>query len=210
MTKILILTKEIQLSRSLNYALTFNGFIVECVYSSQMAIKYLQEINFNLILLDFNFKASNGIQFYQELQKLNCDIPVIVMGESYEEVSIVENMYSGMCDYILKPFHLTELKMLVNKQLERIIYKSRPIIFGDLKIDVSRSLVTVKNQLITLGKKELEILILLSRKAGKIVSSDALLTADRIKNLSIKLAAAGKTLQIKNVGVGYKLIHQRH
>ena len=95
-------------------------------------------------------------------------------------------------------------------KLERTLYRSKPIIFGDLEIDVSRSLVTVKNQLITVGKKELEILILLSRKAGKIVSSDALLTAERIKNLSIKLAAAGKTLQIKNVGIGYKLIHQGH
>lgn len=211
MTKILIITKEIQLARSLNYALTFNGFIVECVHSPQLAIQSLNEINFGLILLDFNFKSSNGLNFYQELHRMDLGTPVIAMGECFEEVNMLGNMYNGMDDYILKPFNLSELKMVVNKQLERSRFRSKPIIYGELKIDVARSLVTVKDKIVSLGMKEMEVLIMLATKAGKIVTTDVLMTAERMRNLKKKLqTAAGETLQIKNVGVGYKLIMDGH
>lgn len=207
MTKILIITKEIQLARTLNYSLTFNGFIVECVHSPQIAIQHLNEINFGLILLDFNFKSSNGLSFYEELNRMELGTPVIAMGECYEEVNILENMYHGMDDYVLRPFSLSELKMVVNKQLERSRFRTKPIVYGELKIDVARSLVTVKDRIVSLGKKEMEVLIMLAHKAGKIVTTDALMTAERMRNLKKKLqTAAGETLQIKNVGVGYKLI----
>ncbi len=207
MTKILIITKEINLSRTLDYSLSFNGFVVECAHNHNTAFKFLSEVNFNLILLDFNFKASNGVEFYKELHELQIETPIIAMGDCYDEVSILENMYHGLSDYILKPFALSELKMVVNKQLERSRFRSRPIVYGDLRIDVARSLVTVRNKFVSLGKKELDVLIMLTHKAGKIVARDALMTSERMNNLKKKLkCAAGETLQIKNMGVGYKLI----
>lgn len=211
MTKILIITKEIQLARTLNYSLTFNGFIVECAPTPTVALQYLKEIKFNLVLLDFNFKSCNGNSFYQELVDMNIDIPVVAMGECYEELSIIEKMYQGVDDYILKPFALSELKMIVNKQLERTRFRTRPIVVGELKIDVARSLVTVKDTIVSLGKKELEVLIVLSHKAGRIVTTDTLMTRERMRNLKKKLQnVAGETLQIKSVGLGYKLILSGH
>jgi DNA-binding response OmpR family regulator len=211
MTKILIITKEIQLARTLNYSLTFNGFIVECAPTPIVALQYLKEIKFSLVLIDFNFKASNGNSFYQELQDMDLGIPVIAMGECYEELSIIEKMYHGVDDYILKPFALSELKMIVNKQLERTRFRTKPIVVGELKIDVARSLVTVKDTIVSLGKKELEVLIILAHKAGKIVTTDTLMTRERMRNLKKKLqTAAGETLQIKSVGLGYKLILSGH
>jgi DNA-binding response OmpR family regulator len=208
MTKILIITKEIQLARTLNYSLTFNGFIVECVHSPQVAMKYLNEIKFSLILVDFNFKASNGVNFYSDLKELDLGVPVVAMGECYDEISIVDQMYQGVDDYILKPFSLSELKMIVNKQLERTRFRVKPIVCGELKIDVARSLVTVKDKIVSLGKKEMEVLILLANKAGRIVAPDRLVTSERMKNLKRKLKeVAGENLQIQAVsGIGYMLI----
>lgn len=211
MTKILIITKEIHLARTLNYSLTFNGFTVECAHTPMNATKILNEVKFNLILLDFNFNSSQGCGFYQELHNLDLGIPVIALGESYEELSIIENMYHGVDDYIIMPFAMSELKMIVNKQLERTRFREKPIVFGELKIDVARSLVTVKDGIVSLGKKELEVLILLAQRAGKIVTTDTLMTRDRMRNLKKKLqTVAGETLQIKSVGVGYKLILSGH
>lgn len=207
MTKILIITKELNLSRTLHYSLSFNGFTVECAHHTNTALKFLSEVNFNLILLDFNFKSSNGVEFFKELQEIQIESPIIAMGECYDEVSILDNMYSGLSDYILKPFSLSELKMVVNKQLERVRFRSRPIVYGELKIDVARSLVTIKDKFVSLGKKEMEVLIMLTHKAGKIVACDALMTSERMRNLKKKLkCAAGESLQIKDMGVGYKLI----
>jgi DNA-binding response OmpR family regulator len=168
MNKILIITKDLQLSRLLNYTLSFYGFIVESASSPEAALKNLEEIHFSLILMDFNLKGTKQEEFYLELQNLGTTLPVIVMGEYYEEVSIVDQMYAGMDDYVLKPFNMTELKMVINKQLERKLLLTRPIILGDLRIDVARSLVTVKDKIVSLGRKEREILTILAKKAGKL------------------------------------------
>jgi len=206
-TKILIISKDLQLSRILNYSLTFSGFTVECAANTTHALKLMEEINFQLILIDF---LTNGesIYFCQEVKKYGTQTSLVVMGECYEELGMLEGMNSGMDDYILKPFGMSELRMIINRQLERKRLTTRPLVFGDLRIDVARSMVYVKDKIISVGKNELEILIILTRKAGKIVTPDKLITDERMLSLRKKLKhAAGEALQIKSVrGLGYKLI----
>lgn len=207
MNKILIVTQDLQLARLLHVTLSYNGFLVESATSPEAAVRYLEQIHFNLILVDFNTKNTKGVEFYLELQELGNVSPVVVMGEHYEEVSMVENMYTGMDDYILKPFGMSELRMIVNKQLERKRYQTRPIVLGDLRIDVARSLVTIKDKIISLGKKEIEVLTILTKKAGRFVTKDTLITEDRIVALSRKLkSAAGGAFTIKSEYRGFKLV----
>lgn len=207
MTKILIISKDLQLSRILNHTLTFSGFTVECATNPIQALKLMEEINFHLILMDF---MTNGesLNFCKEVKNLGNRTSLVVMGECYEELGMLEGMHSGMDDYILKPFGMSELRMIINKQLERKRLTTRPLVFGDLRIDVAKSLVYVKDKIISVGKNELEILIILTQKAGKIVTPDKLITDERMLSLRRKLKhAAGEALQIKSVrGLGYKLI----
>ena len=208
MTKILVVSNDEQFSRMLNYTLTYNGFIVESAPTLDHAWKCLQEIHFDLLLLDYKFREGNGVDFCKELRHCGSGAALVVMGECYDEVSILHGMYTGMDDYILKPFGMSELKMLLNKQLERKRLMARPIVYGDLTIDMARSLVTVKDKILSLGKKEMDIMVILARKAGRIVWADKLLTEERIKALSKKLKnVAGEALQIRSIsGVGYKLV----
>jgi DNA-binding response OmpR family regulator len=117
-------------------------------------------------------------------------------------------MYRGIDDYILKPFSFPELRMIMNKQLERREVLHRPLVLGDLTIDVAANIVTIKDQIVSLGLKELEALIRLTKKAGKTVAADALLTKQRIARLKSKIEkVAGTALEIRHVtGLGYKLI----
>lgn len=208
MNKILIVTEDLQMAHILNNTLSYNGFWVHYAFTPEAALKNLSEIHFNLILMDFSFNNSDGVEFYQELRERGNTIPVVIMGEFYEEVAMIDNMYSGMDDYILKPFSMSELRMIVNKQLDRKKFMTRPIVLGDLTIDVARSLVTVKDKIVSLGKKEVEILTILTRKAGKLVTKDALITEERIVSLSKKLArVAGEALTIKTEYRGFKLIY---
>lgn len=201
MTKILVVSQSLKFSRVLEYTLSNNGFIVEVASTFEAAIKLIEEINFRVILLDFPFCKDFLLR-----EAYPC--PVIVMGECFEEVSIIEKIYRGVDDYILKPFSMSELRMIMNKQLERREHLLRPLILGDLKIDVATNMVTIKDQIVSLGLKELEALIKLTRKAGKTVASDALLTKQRIARLKIKIEkVAGNALEIRQVtGLGYKLI----
>lgn len=207
MNKILIITEDLQLAHMLNNTFSYHGFWAQYAFTPEVAVKHLSEIHFNLILMDFTFNSTNGVEFYQELREMGNTAPVVVMGEFYDEVSMIENMYSGMDDYIFKPFAMSELRMIVNKQLERKKFMTRPIVLGELRIDVARSLVTVKDKIISLGKKEVEVLTILARKAGKLVTKDTLVTEERIVSLSKKLTkAAGQALTIKIEYRGFKLI----
>lgn len=210
MTKILIVTRDQQFSKLLSNTLSFNGFVVECASTMDQVTKMITEINFGLIIGDFSFFRTTGIKFYNDLNVLIAKPAVILMGDWSEEAEMIQHMYRSMDDFILKPFGISELKMIVNRQLDRKTTFARPIIYGDLKIDVARSLVFIKNNLLNLGKKEIEILSLLARKAGKIVTNDQLFTRVRIEVLRKKLKnSAGEMFEIKSVsGLGYKLVLQ--
>lgn len=208
MSKILIISNDVQHSRTLKLTLSYNGFVVESAPTLEEAWRSLQQIHFDLLLIDVHFKEGNGLDFCRELRHLGMRAALVTMGECYDEVTMLEGMKDGSDDYILRPFGLSELKMIINKQLERKRLRAAPIIVGELRIDVARGLVMVKNRIVSLGRKELEILILMSQKAGRIVSCDRLVTEARMRILSKKLKdAAGEALQIKFVqGLGYKLI----
>jgi DNA-binding response OmpR family regulator len=200
MTKILVVSQSLKFSRVLDYSLTHYGFTVEVASTFERAVQLIEEINFRTVLIDVAFCKD----FL--LKEISC--PVIAMGECYEEVSILEKMYSGIDDYVLKPFGIPELRMVMNKQLERYQLRTKPLVVGDLKIDVARNIVTVKDKIISLGKKEFEIMIRLTKKAGKIVVADSLLTKHRIAALTKKLEQeVGNALEIRHIsGLGYKLI----
>lgn len=208
MTKILIVSKDLQLTRVLQNTLSFYGFIVECAAHQTLVEKYLTEVYFGLILLDYNFHEDHGTVFYQKINGLVQIPPVVMMGECYEEIEILKLMYQNMDDYILRPFSVSELKMIINRQLDRRRIMLRPIVFGDLKIDAAKSLVFFKDKILSVGIKEFEALIVLTRRAGRIVVNDRLFTKDRIEALRKKLkAATDECLDIKSVsGLGYKLV----
>lgn len=208
MTRVLIVSSDTQFSRMLNYTLIYNGFLVEMVPSLDEAWLNLQQIHFDLLLVDCHVRDGKGIKFAEELRQCGFNAPLLVMGECYDEVSMIEGMKSAIDDYILKPFGMSELKMLMNKQLDRKRYMTKPLQFGELKIDVAYNRVMVKNKILSLGKKEFEVLMVMTKKAGKIVTLDRLVTEKRVMILSKKLKeVAGEALQIKPVtGMGYKLI----
>jgi DNA-binding response OmpR family regulator len=129
-------------------------------------------------------------------------------GDTYEEICILERIYSGIDDYILKPFGMAELRIAMNKQLERGQLMQNPLIVGELKVDLAKNIVVVKDKIISLGRKELEVMIRLARKAGRYVTADALVTRERISALKRKIELeAGSVLEIKYInGLGYKLL----
>lgn len=206
MTKILIITRNFKLFRKLSSELSFFGFIVEMAPTTPDALKLINEINFQLILLDNIDEPLELSSLCVQLRNQGSKAAFILMSECYQEFYLT----SGIDDYILKPFGLSEFRTLVNRQLERKAFENNPLTLGELKIDVAASLAYVQEKILNLGKKELEILIILTKKAGRITRPGPLMTAERMHGLKKKLKkAAGETLQIKFVkGLGYKLIAQ--
>ena len=220
MSKILIVEDDPQITKSLAINLKFSGYETSSASNMHDAWELLKNEHFDLMCLDIGLPDGSGLDLCQKIRNEGNDIPVLFISARTDEATVVKGINSGADDYLRKPFGMEELKVRMNKILKKFTLPTTSITFGDLTIDPARRVVTILDQIVTLGRKELEILILLTKKSGEIVTRENILTAlyenadmyDRtvdshMSHLRRKLReVAGPSLQINSVyGLGYRL-----
>lgn len=220
MPRILIVEDDLQITKILNMNLRLSGFDTELSHSVSDAWSKISTLHFDLLLLDIGLPDGNGLDLCQKVRESGNDVPIIFLSARTDESTVVKGIKNGADDYLRKPFGLEELKVRVNKFIKKISPQMQTIRFGDLTIDPAKRVVTLMGEMISLGRKELEILTMLARKAGDIVTREAILNSiydnaelyDRtvdshMSHLRKKLReVAGKSLQISSVyGLGYRL-----
>lgn len=218
MSKILLVEDDPQISKSLKINLSLNGFHVSLASSVHEALNQLSENSFHLILMDIGLPDGNGLDLCKTVRETDQDTPILFLSARTDEATVVRGITLGADDYIRKPFGTEELKTRMNKILKRLP-SSRFISFGDLKIEMDKRMVTIKDKVLSLGRKELEILMVLAKRAGDVVTREAILNSvqeneifDRtidshMSHLRKKIRdVAGDALQINSIyGVGYRL-----
>lgn len=220
MPKILVVEDDVQITKILNLNLKLSGFETESSSSIQDAWSKLSQSHFDMILLDIGLPDGSGLDLCQKIRESGNDVPIIFLSARTDEASVVKGIKNGADDYLRKPFGLEELKVRVNKFIKKLAPNMQTIRFGDLTIDPSKRVVTLKGEVISLGRKELDILTLLVRRSGDIVTRESILNSlyenadlyDRtvdshMSHLRKKIReVAGKSLQITSVyGLGYRL-----
>ncbi len=118
MQGILIVEDEPKLSRLLELSLTEEGFAVHRVVSAEAGLSLLGQQEVELVLTDLKLPGMSGLEFLQAVKRTNASIPVIVMTAFGTVETAVEAMKSGASDYVLKPFSLEEIKLIVRKELD--------------------------------------------------------------------------------------------
>ena len=98
-----------------------NDYEVTMVNSGIRALKYLEQENTDLILLDIRMPLKDGIQTLREIRAMKDrkDIPVIMLTGVEDSDSVLESAKLGICDYILKPFHEDDLRNRIQRALEQ-------------------------------------------------------------------------------------------
>jgi DNA-binding response OmpR family regulator len=220
MSKILIVEDDLQIARTLKMNLKFGGHEALMAHSISEAWQKLKEDHFDIMLLDVGLPDGSGLDLCQKVRDSGDDIPILFVSARTDEATVVKGISQGGDDYLRKPFGMEELKARMNKIIKRFAPVTKTIVFGDLTIDPVKRVVTIMDKMVALGRKEMEILIILARKAGDIVTRENILTAlydnsetyDRtvdshMSHLRRKLReVAGQNLQINSVyGLGYRL-----
>ena len=220
MHKILLVEDDPQIAKSLQINLKFSGFETKSATTVSEAWLLLKEEHFDLMCLDIGLPDGNGLELCQKVRDTGNEVPILFLSARTDEATVVKGINAGADDYLRKPFGVEELKVRMNKILRKFVLPTGLMIYGGLRIDPAKRLVTIMDQIVTLGRKELEILILLTKKGGDIVTRENILTAlyenadmyDRtvdshMSHLRRKLReAAGPVLQINSVyGLGYRL-----
>ena len=223
MYKVLIADDNKQIVSILSEYCKKNNFTVSAVFDGEAALKEIEENKFDIILLDVMMPKKDGFDVCRETRKFS-NVPIIMItarGEDYEKIMGLE---IGADDYIVKPFSPGEIIARINAILRRIMSKNdeseKIFTFDNLEIDLNNFTVKVNDEIISLTKKEIEILWTLSTNQNKVFTRENLLdliwgfdyfgesrTVDtHIKRLRAKLDNyEHKKWNIKTIwGVGYK------
>lgn len=224
---ILIVDDDENIRNLLSIYLENEGFQTIKVENAQKAIEVINERNIELILLDIMMPQIDGIEACIRIRK-HKKMPIIMISAKSEDMDKIHGLTAGADDYITKPFNPLELIARVKSQLRR--YQkyniesniSKVIIeIGDLTINTDTRQVWVGEKEVRLTPKEFDILELLSRNKGIVLSirkiyeevwkeeffkSDNTVTV-HITNLREKIEADPKSpVYIKTIwGVGYKI-----
>lgn len=178
--KILVVDDEEHILELISFNLTNNGYKVIKASNGIDAVKIAVEEKPKLILLDLMIPGKDGYDVCREVRS-NSEIrntPIIMLTAKSEELDKILGLELGADDYITKPFSVRELLARVKAVLRRFSVvepESSVLVFGNLKADFEKREIHVKDKKLDLTLKEFELLEILIRNKGKILTRDTLL-----------------------------------
>jgi two-component system response regulator RegX3 len=172
-TRILIVEDEDSFADPLSYLLTREGFEVAVVGTGPDAVEEFERSGADLVLLDLMLPGLSGTEVFRRLRSTS-SVPVIMLTAKDSEVDKVVGLELGADDYVTKPYSSRELVARIRAVLRR---RGEPdellpavLEAGPVRMDVERHVVTVQGEPVSLPLKEFELLELLLRNAGRVLT----------------------------------------
>jgi DNA-binding NtrC family response regulator len=118
MANILIVEDEPRMRRLLEISLSEDGHSIHTAGDAESGLLHLRKAPADLVVTDLKLPGMNGLEFLQEGKRLNPALPFIVMTAYGSVETAVDAMKAGASDYVLKPFTMAELRLVINKELD--------------------------------------------------------------------------------------------
>jgi DNA-binding response OmpR family regulator len=175
--RILIVEDDPDLRRGLEMNLKEEGYGVLTAATGDGGVKRALDEKPDLVLLDVMLPGLNGFDVCRELRRKGFEAPIIMLTAKAEEIDRVVGLEIGADDYVTKPFGLRELLARIRVRLRRHTPGAVTEIlrFGSVEVDFDRQEALRDGKRVELTGKEFEVLRLLARHAGEIVTRDQLL-----------------------------------
>ena len=224
--KILIIEDEAGLRESIEEYFTEAGNICETAKDFHSAKNKINLYRYDCILLDITLPNGSGLEILKTLKEQNYPDGVLIISAKNSLDDRLQGLDLGADDYLVKPFHLSELRARVTAIIRRKSFDGNNLLtFNELQIDLLAKSVKVEGNPIKLTKKEYALLLYFVANKGKVVSKNAIAehlwgdeidAADNfdfiyshIKNLRKKMMEAGGVDYIRAAyGMGYKFTDQ--
>lgn len=220
--KVLIVEDDLEIQDLVNYFLKKEGFKTEKTDSGLEALRLLKKDKFDFIILDLMLPQLSGnhvAKIVKEMPEEYGNPFIIILTAKTQIEDVLEGFSLGADDYLKKPFDPRELIVRIKKiSQQNKIQTSNLYQFHSLILDDLKHLVSINDMEIELSKKEYDLLFLLLRNKGLVISRDKILdeiwgtsyySGDRSVDVYIsklreklpQIASYIKTIK----GVGYKL-----
>jgi len=182
MTRVLVVEDEESISEPLAYMLRKEGFEVSVADDGPTGLATFDREGADLVLLDLMLPGLSGTEVCRELRTRSA-VPVIMLTARDSEVDKVVGLELGADDYVTKPFSHRELVARIRAVLRRQapaaqIDEGAAFEAGPVRMDVDRHLVTVSGEAVQLPLKEFDLLELLLRNVGRVLTRGQL--SDRV------------------------------
>lgn len=217
---VLLVDDDAELCSSLTRLLGMDGFDVKAVHDGDSGVRHALKEQYELVILDVMLPGGDGRKVLRRI-RLSSQVPVIMLTARGDEADRIAGLERGADDYLPKPFNPRELVARMRAVLRRKSGSALPetLRIGDLLIDYAKRRVARNGRDVSLTGAEFDILLLLVRSAGKVLSREEIAEAalgrpvgffdrsidNHISNLRKKLGAhVGGVERIQNVrGAGY-------
>lgn len=226
--KILVIDDDKNIVEAIQIGFQLQWQEVEVISASdgEQGLKMFYETNPDLILLDVMMPYKDGYSVLKEIRRTN-DVPIIMLSARGEELDKVKGLELGADDYLTKPFSHLELFARIKAVLRRLLMPSPAnispsFVSGDLTINFDNREVTKNGQAIKMTPTEYNLLFLLARNAGHVLTFENLLDKvwgpeyrDQLDYLKTYMSRLRKKLEdnperprliLTERGLGYRLM----
>ena len=226
--KILIVEDDGPIRNLISTALQTNQYKYDLSVNGTTALLALSTHHYDIVLLDLGLPDKDGVEIIKQFRTFSIT-PIIVISARSSAEDKIQVLDAGADDYLTKPFSVEELLARVRSTLRRSQYLEMQkgiqddIVFvnGDLKIDYPSRTVYFQNKEIHLMPIEYELLCLLSRNVGKVLTHQYILDKvwtntieSDLSSLRVYMTTLRKKIEKKSdkkyiqtyIGVGYKMI----
>jgi two-component system response regulator RegX3 len=177
----MVVEDEESFSEALAFMLQREGYEVEVAADGNLALDVYEQRGADLILLDLMLPGLSGLEVCRQI-RTRSQVPIIMLTAKDGEIDKVVGLEIGADDYVTKPFSSRELLARVRSVLRRHGEPEELITStveaGPVRMDVDRHVVTVRGEVVAMPLKEFDLLELLVRNAGRVLTRAQLI--DRV------------------------------
>lgn len=172
--KILLVEDSKQLNKALTAVLKRNSFVVDSAFDGEEALFFIKEYQYDAIILDVMLPEINGIEVLKKARQDGLKTPVIMLTAKSTTEDKIVGLDAGADDYLTKPFVVEELLARLRALIRRNpgFENSETIKFGDVTLDLGSMTLSKGDKKAVLANKEMQIMTLLMKQNGKVVSID--------------------------------------
>jgi two-component system, OmpR family, response regulator RegX3 len=173
MTRILVVEDEVSYSDPLSYLLRREGYEVEVAETGPAALEEFDRAGADMVLLDLMLPGLSGTDVCRALRQRS-SVPVIMLTAKDSEIDKVVGLEIGADDYVTKPYSSRELlariKAVLRRRAEPEDLLPATLEAGPVRMDVERHVVTVNGEPASMPLKEFELLEMLLRNTGRVLT----------------------------------------